>query len=71
MELALGETIVSWPPATSVTLSLILTSGTRSMIRSKLPCFPRAVPVRVQRKRGKVSVSKRVDRKKVSQQSTK
>ena len=41
------------------------------MIRSKLPCFPRAVPVRVQRKRGKVSVSKRVDRKKVSQQSTK
>ncbi len=34
------------------------------MIRSKLTCFPRAVPVRVLRKRGKVSVSKRVDRKK-------
>ena len=37
---------------------------TRSMIRSKLPCFPRAVPIRVQRKRGKVSLSKRVDWKK-------
>ena len=44
---------------------------TCSMIRSKLPCFPRAVPIRVQRKRGKVSVSKRVDWKKVTQQSTK